>query len=105
MPVGRVVVQEHLVHAFEGFRQVVLESSQGSAYGWGPKAVGDEAEVSQAALNPWFQNGGGPAIANGRPVLGQQICKFLTKLPVEKDYTKKMTRVKIGQDQTLSTFC
>lgn len=84
VPVSSVVVQEHLVHAFESFSQVVLEGCEGSADGWSPKAMGDEAEVSQAALNAWFQNRGGPAVTNGRPVLGQEICKFFTKLPARR---------------------
>ena len=84
MPVSSVVVQEHLVHAFESFSQVVLKGREGSADSWGPKAMSDEAEVSQAALNARFQNRGGPAVSNGRPVLGQEICKFFTKLPAWK---------------------
>lgn len=84
MPVSSVVVQEHLVHAFESFSQVVLKGREGSADSGGPKAVSDETEVSQAALNARFQNRGGPAVSNGRPVLGQEICKFFTKLPAQK---------------------
>lgn len=84
VPVSSVVVQEHLVHAFESFSQVVLKGREGSADSRGPKAVSDEAEVSQAALNAWFQNRGGPAVSNGCPVLGQEICKFFTKLPAWK---------------------
>lgn len=84
MPVSSVVVQEHLVHAFESFSQVVLKGREGSADSGGPKAVSDEAEVSQAALNARFQNRGGPAVSNGCPVLGQEICKFFTKLPARK---------------------
>lgn len=84
MPVSSVVVQEHLVHAFESFSQVVLKGCEGSTDSGGPKAVSDEAEVSQAALNARFQNRGGPAVSNGCPVLGQEICKFFTKLPAQK---------------------
>lgn len=89
MPVSSVVVQEHLVHAFESFSQVVLEGREGSADSGGPKAVSDEAEVSQAALNARFQNRGGPAVSNGRPVLGQEICKFFTKLPAREKYKER----------------
>ena len=89
MPVSSVVVQEHLVHAFESFSQVVLEGREGGADSGSPKAVSDEAEVSQAALNAWFQNRGGPAVSNGCPVLGQEICKFFTKLPEWKRKRKR----------------
>lgn len=86
VPVSSVVVQEHLVHAFESFSQVVLKGREGSADSRGPKAVSDEAEVSQAALNAWFQNRGGPAVPNRCPVLGQEICKFFTKLLCSKQH-------------------
>lgn len=83
MPVP-CAVHEYFIQPLEGLHQVVLEGGEGGADGRAPEAVGDEAEVSQAALNARFQNWGGPAVSDGRPVLGQEICKFFTKLPAGK---------------------
>lgn len=43
--VGSGVVQEHLVEAFKGFSQVILQSREGGADGWRTKTVRDEAKV------------------------------------------------------------
>lgn len=40
----------------------------------------DEGEVGEAALDAGLQDGAGPRVAQGSPVLGQQVCKLLTKL-------------------------
>lgn len=83
VPVSGGVVQEHLVHAFERLGEIVLQGRERGANGRGAEAVRDEAEVREAALDPRLQDRAGPAVADGRPVLSQQICKFFTKLPAE----------------------
>lgn len=52
--VGRALVPRvhiRFVCYFERFVQVVLDGGHGSADGRAPKAMGDQAEVSQAALD------------------------------------------------------
>lgn len=83
VPVSGGVVQEHLVHAFERLGEIVLQGRERRANGGGAKAMRDEAEVREAALDPRLQDGAGPAVPNRRPVLRQQICKFFTKLPAK----------------------
>lgn len=61
--VGGGVVQEHLVEAFKGFSQVILQSREGGADGWRTKTVCDEAEVWQAALDSWLQDGRRPRVS------------------------------------------
>lgn len=67
--VGRVV-EEHLVESFERLGEVVLQGGQGGTDGGGAEAVRDEGEVGQAALDAGLQDGGGPRVAQGSPVLG-----------------------------------
>lgn len=80
VPVSGGVVQEHLVHAFERFGEIVLQGRERGANGRGAEAVRDEAEVREAALDSGLQDGAGPAVPDRRPVLGQQIRKFFTEL-------------------------
>lgn len=40
----------------------------------------DEGEVGEAALDARLQDGGGPRVAQGSPVLGQQVCELFTQL-------------------------
>lgn len=40
----------------------------------------DEGEVGEAALDARLQDGGGPRVAQGRPVLGQQVRELFTQL-------------------------
>lgn len=75
------VVQEHLVHAFERFGEIVLQGRERSANGRGAEAVRDETEVREAALDARFQDGAGPAVTDRCPVLRQQIRELFTKLP------------------------
>lgn len=84
VPVSGGVVQEHLVHAFERLSEIVLQGRERGANGWGAEAMRDEAEVREAALDPWLQDGAGPAVPDWCPVLRQQIRKFFTKLPTKR---------------------
>lgn len=73
--------QIHLVHLFERLVQVVLKWGHGGADGRRAEAVGDEAEVGQAALDARFHNGGRSWVSKRRAVLCQQVCELLADLP------------------------
>lgn len=73
-----------LVQHFDGLHQVALEGGERGADGRSAKAVGEQAEVSEAALNAGLQAGGGSAAAQRGPVLGHQVHEFLADLPGTK---------------------
>ena len=83
MPVP-CAVHEHFIQPLEGLHQVVLEGGERCADGRAPEAVGYQAEVSQAALDPGLQDEGGAAVPQRRAVLGYQVCKLFTDLPGRK---------------------
>lgn len=72
------------VQHFDRLHQVALEGGECSANGWSAKAVGEQAEVGEAALDTRLQAGGGSTAAQWRAVLGHQVHKFLTDLPETK---------------------
>lgn len=80
VPVVGRVVEKHLVKSFERLGEVVLEGGKRGADGGRAKAVRDEGEVGEAALYAGFQDGARPRVAQGSPVLGQQVCELLTEL-------------------------
>lgn len=80
VPVVGRVVEKHLVESFESLGEVVLEGGERGADGRRAEAVCDEGEVGQAALDAGLQDGAGPGVAQGSPVLGQQVCELLTQL-------------------------
>ncbi|TNN78690.1 hypothetical protein EYF80_011094 [Liparis tanakae] len=53
--------------------KVVLKRGHGGADGGGAKAVSDEAEVGQAALDSRLHDGGRPRVPQRRTVLSQQV--------------------------------
>ena len=57
--------QVHLVHLLQGLVQVVLQRGHGGADGGRAEAMGDEAEVGQAALDARLQDRGRPRVAEG----------------------------------------
>ncbi len=75
----------HFVHLLECLVEVVLQGGHGRTDGRRAEAVGDEAEVSQAALNPWLENGSWPRVSQRRSVLSQQVGELLTDLPERLD--------------------
>lgn len=81
MPVGGLVVDEHLVKALERLGQVVLECGECGTDGRRAEAVRDEAEVRQAALNARLQDGRRTRVPKRSAVLRQQVCELLTQLP------------------------
>lgn len=75
----------HFVHLLERLIEVVLQRGHGRADGRRAEAVGDEAEVSQAALDPGFEDRSRPRVSQRRAVLSQQIRELLTDLPARLD--------------------
>lgn len=75
----------HFVHLLERLVEVVLQRGHGRTDGRRAEAMGDEAEMSQAALNPWLENGSWPRVSQRRSVLSQQVGKLLTDLPERLD--------------------
>lgn len=75
----------HFVHLLERLVEVVLQRGHGRTDGRRAEAMGDEAEVSQAALNPWLENGSRPRVSQRRSVLSQQVGELLTDLPERLD--------------------
>lgn len=75
----------HFVHLLERLVEVVLQRGHGRTDGRRAEAVGDEAEVSQAALNPWLEHGSRPRVSQRRSVLSQQVGELLTDLPERLD--------------------
>ena len=54
-----------------------LDSGEGGHDGGGAEAVRDEREVSEMSLNTGVQEGLGPGVAEGGPVLVQQVHQLL----------------------------
>lgn len=81
MPVGGLVVDEHLVEALERLGQVVLQRGERGADGRRAEAVRDEAEVRQTALDARLQDGRRTRVPERSAVLRQEVCELLTQLP------------------------
>lgn len=77
-----VVAEVHFVHGLERLGEIVLQGGDGSTHRRAPKAVRDEVEVGQAALDARLQNGVGPRVPQGRSVLSQQVGELFTDLSV-----------------------
>lgn len=77
-----VVAEVHFVHGLERLGEIVLQGGDGSTNRRAPKAVRDEVEVGQAALDARLQNGVGPRVPQGRSVLSQQVGELFTDLSV-----------------------
>lgn len=90
------------VQHFDRLHQVALEGGECGANGRSAKAVGEEAEVGEAALDAGLQAGGGSTAAQWRTVLGHQVHKFLTDLPeAKRDETLEDTKI----DSGLKSYC
>lgn len=76
------------VQQFQGLQQVALEGAEGGANGRCAKAMGEQAEVGQAALNPGLQARCGPTRTQRRPVLGHEVNKLFADLPEDKEKVK-----------------
>lgn len=93
--------QVHFVHLFERLVQIVLQRGHGGADGRGTEAVGDEAEVGQAALDAWLQDGRRPGVPQRGAVLTQQVSELLADLSEWK--TGKRTLTILYTSQSPST--
>lgn len=76
----RIVAEVHFVHGLERLGEIVLQGSDCCAHSRAAKAVRDEVEVGQAALDARLQNGGGPRVPQWRSILSQQVGELLTDL-------------------------
>ena len=66
-----------LVQVLDALVQVVLDGGEGRHDGGGAEAVGDHGEVGEVALYAGVEDGLGPGVAQGRPVLVQQVHQLL----------------------------
>lgn len=76
------------VQQFEGLQQIALEGTEGGADGRRAKAMGEQAEVGQAALNPGLQAWRWPTRTQRGPVLGHEVNKLFADLPEDKEKMK-----------------
>ena len=76
----------NFVQTFDGFLHVVPYRRQGSHDGGGAEAVSDVGEVSEMSLNAGLQHGLGSSVAQGRPVIVQELHQLLTHVPVTQYY-------------------
>ena len=60
---------------------VVLDGPQGGHDGRGAEAVRDVGEVSEMSLNAGLQHGLGPSVAEGGPVVVEELHQLLTDIP------------------------
>lgn len=84
------------VQQFEGLQQIALEGAEGGTDGWCAKAMGEKAEVGQAALNPGLQTRCGPTCTQWRPILGHEVNKLFADLPVDKEKIKVSAKQREG---------
>ena len=66
-----------------GYVARYLDGCKGSHDSRGTEAVGDHGEVGEGALDARVQDGLGPRVAQGRPVLVQQVHQLLADKPIE----------------------
>ena len=64
---------------------VVLDGPQGGHDGRGAEAVRDVGEVSEMSLNARLQHGLGPGVAEGGPVVVEELHQLLTDVPAIKE--------------------
>ena len=70
-----------LLEALEALCQVVLDGREGGDNGRGAKAVGGVGEVGEVTLDLWLEDHGGLRVAQGGPVLVQQVHQLLRHNP------------------------
>ena len=90
---GRVDVAEagawiDFIQVLDALVHIVLDGGEGGHYCGGAKAVGDHREVGQVPLDHGVEDGLGRGVAQGGPVLVQQIHQLLADHS-GKDYCKK----------------
>ena len=65
---------------------VVLHGPQGGHDGRGAEAVGDVREVGEMSLNAGLQHWLGSGVAQGGPVVIEELHQLLTDVPAIQDY-------------------
>ena len=65
---------------------VVLHGPQGGHDGRGAEAVGDVREVGEMSLNAGLQHWLGSGVAQGGPVVVEELHQLLTDVPAIQDY-------------------
>ena len=67
----------NFVQTFDGFLHVVSYRCQGCHDGGGTEAVSDHGEVSEVPLDAGLQDGLRVGVAEGRPVLVEEVHQLL----------------------------
>ena len=70
-----------LLQALDAFVGVVLDGGDGGHDGGGAEPVSDLREVGEVPLDVGVEDGLGPGVAQGAPVLVQEIHQLFTKEP------------------------
>ena len=70
-----------LVQVLDALCQIVLQGGEGGHDGGGAESVRDEREVSEMSLYTGVQQRLGPGVAQGGPVLVQQVHQLLRHDP------------------------
>ena len=65
------------VQVLDTLGQIVLQGGQGGHDGGGAEPVSDVREVSEVSLDARLQHRLGPGVAEGRPVLVEELHQFL----------------------------
>ena len=76
------------VQILDALVHVVLDGREGGHYCGGPEAVGDHGEVGEGSLDAWVQDRLGAGVAQGRPVLVQQVHQLLADKPTKEKVRK-----------------
>ena len=67
----------NFVQTFDGFLHIISYRCQSCHDGRGAEAVSDHGEVSEVSLDAGLQHRLGPGVAEGRPVLVEELHQFL----------------------------
>ena len=70
-----------LVHVPGALLHVVLHGPQGGHDGGGPEAMSDVGEMSEMSLNAGLQHWLWPGVAEGGPVIVEELHQLLTHVP------------------------
>ena len=76
-----------LVQVLDALVHIVLDGGQCRDDGRGAEAVGDHGEVGEGSLDAWVQDRLGAGVAQGGPVLVQQVHQLLRHNPGGKEYS------------------
>ena len=75
------------VQTLHALVHIVLDRSESGHDGGGAKPVGDHGEVSEVSLDAGVQDGLWVGVAQGRPILVQQIRKLLADHPKTRNFS------------------